>query len=152
MVVQKVCACYFLFLQQTIAFQKLWKMLFISSKKLFLFLRNFCKLFALASVIFKITQKPLYVISENLVRCYIVITGTFFNFFEALRWSSFKISWLFTKIKKGPGTSFWYTFSEWKCSLFITLSIGKVSMSYLFSFWRYQTNCIKFLFRQFMTS
>ena len=37
-------------------------------------------------------------------------------------------------------------------SLFNTLSIGKVSMSQLFSFSRYQTKCfIKFLFVQLMT-
>ena len=40
-----------------------------------------------------------------------------------------------------------------KYSLFNTLSIDKVSMSYLFSFLRYQTKCvIKFLFKQLMTS
>ena len=64
---------------------------------------------------------------------------------------------LFSKIKKGSGTSFWCTFCAWffhkKCSIFITLSIGKVSMSHLISFSRYQTKCfIKFLFRQLMTS
>ena len=38
-------------------------------------------------------------------------------------------------------------------SLFITLSIGKVSISHHFSFSRYQTKCvIKFLFTQLMTS
>ena len=42
---------------------------------------------------------------------------------------------------------------QWKCSLFNTLSIGKVSISYLFSFSRYQTKCvIKFLFIQLMMS
>ena len=40
-----------------------------------------------------------------------------------------------------------------KYSLFNTLSIDKVSMSYLFSFLRNQTKCvIKFLFKQLMTS
>ena len=62
---------------------------------------------------------------------------------------------LFTKIKKGSGISFWCTFSTWifsyKCSLFNTLSINKVSTLYLFT--KYQTKCvIKFLFTQLMTS
>ena len=42
-----------------------------------------------------------------------------------------------------------------KCSLFKTLSMGKVSMSYFFSFSRYRTKSkciIKFLFRQLMMS
>ena len=40
----KTCAHYFLFFQQMIAFQKLWTMVLISSKKLFSFSRysNFC--------------------------------------------------------------------------------------------------------------
>ena len=43
-------------------------------------------------------------------------------------------------------------FSE-KCSLFKTLSMDKVSMSYLFSITRYQTKCVtQFLFRQLMTN
>ena len=42
---------------------------------------------------------------------------------------------------------------SYKCFLFNTLSTGKVSMSYLFSFPRYQTKCvIKFLFSQLMMS
>ena len=63
---------------------------------------------------------------------------------------------LFTKIEKGSGTRFWCTFSAWfshKCSLFNTVSMAKVSMSYIFYFSRYQTKCvIKFLLRQLMTS
>ena len=40
-----------------------------------------------------------------------------------------------------------------KCSLFKTQSMDKVSMSYFFSFPRYQTKCvIKFIFRQLMMS
>ena len=53
---------------------------------------------------------------------------------------------LFTKIKKRSGISLWCTFSacffSYKCSLFNTLSIEKVSMSYLFSFSRYQTKFV----------
>ena len=38
----------------------------------------------------------------------------------------------------------------WKCSLFNTLSTEKASMSYLFSFSRYQTKCVrKFLFSMY---
>ena len=63
---------------------------------------------------------------------------------------------LFPKIKKGSGTSVWCTFSAWffhKNVLFNTLSVDKVSMSYLFSFPRYQLKyVIKFLFRQLMIS
>ena len=66
---------------------------------------------------------------------------------------------LFTKNKKRSGTSFWYIFSVWffhKKVIYLilnTLSMTKVSMSYLFSFWRRQTKCvIKFLFKQLMTS
>ena len=64
---------------------------------------------------------------------------------------------LFTKTKKGSGISFSFTFSacffSFKCSLFNTLSIDKVSTSYLFYFSRYQTKFVtKFLFRQLMTS
>ena len=63
---------------------------------------------------------------------------------------------LFTKIKREPGISFWCTFYAWffhKNVFFNTLSTEKVSMSYLFSFPRYQTKCvIKFLFSQLMMS
>ena len=40
----KACLCYFLFFHYIVALQKLWKMFFISPKKLFLFSRysNFC--------------------------------------------------------------------------------------------------------------
>ena len=43
----KACVCYFLFFHQMITFEKLWKMLFILSKKLFSFLRysDFCEFF-----------------------------------------------------------------------------------------------------------
>ena len=64
---------------------------------------------------------------------------------------------LFTKIKKPSQTgfsvhSFCMIFPE-KCSILTTVSIDKVSMSYLFSFSRYQGKCvIKFLFRQLLTS
>ena len=62
---------------------------------------------------------------------------------------------IFSKTKKGSGTSFWCTLSTW-CfheSVPYTLSKEKVSMSYLFSFSIYQTKCVtKFLFRQLMTS
>ena len=85
----------FLIFHQMIVLQILWKMLFNSSKKLFLFLRhsNFCNFFPsfpnfpdskgqmkaewfmiwwtglhkLAYVIFEITQKPLYITSSNLI-------------------------------------------------------------------------------------
>ena len=50
------------------------------------------------------------------------------------------------------GTHFLHGFSI-KMFLFHTLSTVKVSMSYLFSFPRYQTKCvIKFLFSQLMIS
>ena len=62
---------------------------------------------------------------------------------------------LFTKVKKGSGSSLWSTFSAWFSNENVPylISMDKVSMSYLYSFLRYQTKCvIKFLFRQFMTS
>ena len=64
---------------------------------------------------------------------------------------------LFTKIKMGSGTSFWCTFSAWFFdkifSLCNNLSMDKLSMSYLFSFPRYQIKCvIKLSLRQLMTS
>ena len=50
------------------------------------------------------------------------------------------------------GPHFLHDFSIKMC-LFNTLSMGKISMSYFFSFPRYQAKCvIKFLFRQLMTS
>ena len=50
------------------------------------------------------------------------------------------------------GTHFLHDFTI-KMFLFNILSTGKVSMSYFFSFPRYQTKCvIKFLFRQLMMS
>ena len=64
---------------------------------------------------------------------------------------------IFTKIKRGSETSFWCIFSSWffhkNVFLFNTLWMSKVSVSYLFSFPRYQTKCIiKFLYRQLMMS
>ena len=60
------------------------------------------------------------------------------------------------KLKGGLGLAFGGIFCmifPYKCFLFNTLSTGKVSISYLFSFRRYQTKCvIKFLFRQLMMS
>ena len=48
---------------------------------------------------------------------------------------------------------FYMVFSKKKRYLFNTLSMDKISMSYLFSFSRYQTKCVvKFLSRQLMTS
>ena len=46
-IIIKACVRYFLFFHQMIALQKLWKILFISSKKLFFFSRylNFCIFF-----------------------------------------------------------------------------------------------------------
>ena len=60
------------------------------------------------------------------------------------------------KLKKGLvlafGAHFLHNFCI-KISLFNTLPMDKVSMSYYFSFSQYQTKCVsKFLFRQFMTS
>ena len=53
---------------------------------------------------------------------------------------------------KASGTHFLHVF-QIKMFLFNTLSMDKVSMSYLFSFLRYQTKCvIKFFFRQLMVS
>ena len=64
---------------------------------------------------------------------------------------------LFTKVKKGSGNSLWCTFSAWfpnkNVPCFNTLSLDKVSMSYLSSFLRHQTKCvINFSFRQLMMS
>ena len=61
----------------------------------------------------------------------------------------------FNKIKKESGTSFWCRFSAWFCHknvLYLcSLLTDKVSMSYLFSFSRYQIKSFfKFLFRQLM--
>ena len=56
------------------------------------------------------------------------------------------------KLKRGLGLAFGAHFL-FDFSINNTLSMDKVSMSYLFSFSRYQTKCvIKFLFRQMMTS
>ena len=60
------------------------------------------------------------------------------------------------KLKSGLGTTFGayflYSFSI-KMFFIQTLSIDKGSMSYRFSFSRYQTKCvIKFFFRQLVTS
>ena len=60
---------------------------------------------------------------------------------------------LFTKIKKGSDISVWCTFSTWflhyRCSLSNTISVDKVSISYLFSFSRYQIKrVIKFKWLQ----
>ena len=65
---------------------------------------------------------------------------------------------LLTKVKKESGNSLWCTFSAWFSNknvpyLIYTLSMDKVSLSYLFSFLRYQTKyVIKLLFRQLMMS
>ena len=40
----------------------------------------------------------------------------------------------------------------WWCSLSDTPSTDKVSISYIFSFSKYQTKCVKFLFRQLIAS
>ena len=96
----KACVCYFfiifLFFHQMIALQKLRKVFFISSKKLFLYSRysNFCNFFPsfphfpdskgqmeveqfmmswiglhkLVGVVFGITQKQLYITPSNFVR------------------------------------------------------------------------------------
>ena len=65
--------------------------------------------------------------------------------------ASSSCSGLFTKTKKGPGTSFWCTFSAWFVHKSIT--IDKVSISFLCFFSRYQRKCVtKFLFKQLMTS
>ena len=64
------------------------------------------------------------------------------------------VSGYLIKLKRGQeltfGAYFLHGFS-YKCSLFNTLSIDTVSTSYIF-FTRYQTKCVKFLFRQLMTS
>ena len=58
--------------------------------------------------------------------------------------------------KKGVWTSFWCILSAsffHKNVSYLILSMAIPSMSYLFSFSRYQTKCvIKFIFRQLMTS
>ena len=102
-----------LFFYQMIALQTLWKIFFISSKKLFLFLRYSNFLFYVffipfytiptqknkwkwcmmswiglqkfVDVIFGITQKPLYIIPSNLVRQYITNKDIFVNFFYHLK-------------------------------------------------------------------
>ena len=60
------------------------------------------------------------------------------------------------KFERGLGPAFAAHFLHdfsLKCSLSDTPSMEKVSMSYIFSFSRYQTKCvIEFLFRQLMTS
>ena len=60
------------------------------------------------------------------------------------------------KLKRGLGLAFGVRFQHdfpYKRSLFNTVPIDKVSLSYLFSFSRYQTKCVvKLLFRQLMTS
>ena len=60
------------------------------------------------------------------------------------------------KLERGLGLAFGAHFRHDFCLhmfLFNTLSMEKVSMSYLFSFSRYQTKCvIKFLFGQLMIS
>ena len=61
-----------------------------------------------------------------------------------------------SKLKRDLGLAFWAHFlHDFSLQMFRfnTLSMEKVSMSYVFSFSRYQTKCvIKFLFRQLMTS
>ena len=61
---------------------------------------------------------------------------------------------LFTKVKKGSEmVPIFCMIFQWKCSLFNTLSLDKVSISYLFSSLRNETKwLIKFLIRQLMTS
>ena len=62
---------------------------------------------------------------------------------------------LFTKTKKGSGTSFRCTFCAWffHKNVHKGLSIQKFSVSHFCSFSRYQIKCIiKFLFRQLMMS
>ena len=60
------------------------------------------------------------------------------------------------EVKRGLGLAFGAHFCmvfPWKYPLFNTLSMEKVSMTYLFSFPRHQTKCvIKFLFKRLMTS
>ena len=49
------------------------------------------------------------------------------------------------KLKRGLGVAFGTHLQHdfpYKCSLFKTLSIDKVSLSYPFSFSRYQTKCV----------
>ena len=65
--------------------------------------------------------------------------------------------WVFYQNKKGVWDQLlvhiFRMVLPYKCFLFNTLSTGKVSMSYFFSFPRYQTKCvIKFLCRQLMMS
>ena len=64
-------------------------------------------------------------------------------------------SGLFTKIKKGSGTSFWRTFSVqfFHVSYLILYQLTKFQWHIFFSFLRYQTKrAVKFLFKQLMTS
>ena len=59
------------------------------------------------------------------------------------------------KLKGGLGLAFGAQFlHDFSTNnfLFNTLSTGKVSMPYLLSFPRYQTKCVKFLFRKLMMS
>ena len=107
-----------------------------------------------AEVIFEITQQ---------------FKGFWWSSFKGFWWYSFKISYFqknflhamavlgyLPKLKRGLGLAFGAYFLHdfpWKCSLFNTLLMDKISMSYLLSLTRYQTKyVIKFLFRQLMTS
>ena len=105
----------FFYFHQAVALQKLWKMLFISSEKLFLFLRysnfvifpsfwhfaangqmevewsmiSWIDLHKLTYLILEITQKPFYITSSNLVRYYITNKGVSLNF----SWTNLKRDW-----------------------------------------------------------
>ena len=63
---------------------------------------------------------------------------------------------LFTKIKRGSGTSSWCTFSAWffnkNVFYLILYQQAKLQCHTFFSFIRYQTKCVKFWFSQLMMS
>ena len=67
-----------------------------------------------------------------------------------------QLLWVIYQKKRSLGLDFGAHFlHDFSIKMFFvnSLSMGNVSMSYLFSFSRYQTKCvIKFLFRQLMTS
>ena len=151
----------FLFFHQMIALPKLWKVLFISSKKLFSFSRYsyFCNLFP-SFPQFPDTKGQMEV-GQFVMSWTDFHKGFLINLFQNI-WTFKRISWMqwlfwvITKIKKGVWDYLLMHISciifPQKCFLFNTLSMGKVSMSYLFSFPRYQTKSfIKFLFRQLMS-
>ena len=103
-----------------------------------------------ADVIFGITLHYIIKLGQ-------IIYNRLGNFFKNFMHAMTVLGYL-AKLIKVSGANFWCTFSAWFFYknvpfLFNSLSMDKVSMSYLISFSRFQTKCIiKFIFRQLMTS